>query len=175
MQGVQATRSVEARATSRPGQGDIVRYLDGLARLMDDVVRVPGLGLRVGLDPIVGLIPGVGDVATTVMSVAILIGAAYVGVPKITLLRMGLNVALDLGIGALPVVGDAFDFVWRSNRRNMALLRRSAPAAGRLPRRATAGDWAFVCGVIAALLVMFVGIVGIVAWVVSQLARVTIG
>ena len=82
---------------------------------MDDIIRIPGVGVRVGLDPIIGLIPGVGDVTTVVISVVILIGAAYAGVPKITLFRMGLNVALDVTIGALPIIGDVFDVWWKSN------------------------------------------------------------
>jgi hypothetical protein len=175
MHQAQTTRRADPRPLSRPGQGDVVRHLDGLARLMDDLVRIPGLGLRVGLDPIIGLIPGVGDATTAVMSMAILIGAAYAGVPKITLFRMGLNVALDMTIGALPIIGDMWDFWWRSNQRNMALLRRAAPAAGRAPRRATAGDWAFVGGVIGVLLAVFVGMILLIALLVGQLTRMTIG
>ncbi len=171
----QVTRRVAARPVSRPGPGDVVHHLDILARLMDDLVRIPGLRVRVGLDPVVGLIPGLGNVATTAMSLMILIGAAYAGVPRITLLRMALNVALDMAISAIPVLGNAFDVLWRANQRNMALLRRSAPAAGRPVQRATVGDWAFVGGVIGALIALFVGIVVIVAWFVSQLARIVIG
>jgi hypothetical protein len=175
MQRAQATRRVEARPVARPGQGDVVRHLDGLARLMDDLVRIPGLGLRVGLDPIIGLIPGVGDVATSVMSFAILIGAAYAGVPKVTLFRMGLNVALDMTIGALPFFGDLFDVWWKSNQRNMALLRRATPAAGQVARRGTSSDWAFVGAVISALFALLIGVIAIVGWVVSQLGRLVIG
>ncbi len=179
MREAQAGRGVTVPVTrqgqTRPGQGDVVRHLEGLARLMDDVVRVPGLGLRVGLDPIIGLIPGVGDVTTTIMSLAILIGAAYAGVPKITLLRMGLNIALDMTIGSLPFVGDVFDFWWKSNRRNMNLLRRAMPTAGQRPRGGTASDYAFVGAVIGALLALLFGVFVIIAWLFAQLSRVVIG
>ncbi len=175
MDGAQATRRVEPRPITRPGQGDVVRHLDGLARLMDDIVRIPGVGVRVGLDPIIGLVPGVGDIATVVMSIVILIGAAYAGVSKITLFRMGLNVALDMTIGALPIVGDLFDVWWKSNQRNMALLRRASPTAGGPPQGATTSDWAFVGGVIGVLLALLVGLIAIMGWVLSQLGRIIVG
>jgi hypothetical protein len=138
-------------------------------------VRVPGLGWRVGIDPIIGLIPGVGDITSTLMSVTILLGAAYVGVPKVTLLRMGFNVGLDLIIGVIPFIGDAFDVWWRANQRNMALLRQRAPSADRVARHATPGDWAFVIAIILVLFAILAAVVLAVAWMVSRLAGLFIG
>jgi hypothetical protein len=168
-------RPVELRETPRPGGGEVLRQLDGLARVSDDLVRVPGLGWRVGIDPLIGLIPGLGDITSTVMAVTILIGAAYVGVPKVTLLRMGMNVALDLIIGAIPFVGDAFDIWFRANQRNMAILHARMPAADRVVRRADLSDWAFVIAIIAVLIALLFAVFWFITWLLSQLGRLIFG
>jgi hypothetical protein len=80
---------------------------------MDDVFRVPVLGWRFGLDALLGLIPGLGDTSTSLVSFYILAAAVRYRVPKITLLRMGLNIAFDYVIGSLPVVGDVADAWWK--------------------------------------------------------------
>jgi hypothetical protein len=108
-----------------------------LARLLDSAVRVPGTNVRVGLDALVGLVPGIGDVASAAFSGYIILAAARLGAPKTVLLRMLLNVATDTVVGAVPVVGDLFDVGWRANARNAALLDRhlAAPAATRAASR----------------------------------------
>ena len=93
---------------------------------MDDMFRVPVLGWRFGLDSVIGLIPGFGDTASSLVSFYILVNAVRYRVPKITLLRMGLIYAIDYAVGSLPVVGDLFDAWWKSNQRNMDLLRKRA-------------------------------------------------
>src|SRR5687767_5126994 len=93
--------------------------LEMLGHLMDNAFRVPGTNFRFGLDPVLGLIPGVGDFASSVVSVLILISAVRYGVPRITLIRMALNVGLDFVVGAIPIVGDVFDAWWKSNQRNL--------------------------------------------------------
>ena len=100
--------------------------LEQLSWLMDDLFRVPVLGWRFGLDALVGLIPGFGDTATSLVSFYILVAAVRYRVPKITLLRMGLNVAFDYVVGSLPVVGDLADAWWKSNHKNMDLLKKRA-------------------------------------------------
>ena len=110
------------------------------AALRDNAFRVPGPDIRVGLDPILGLIPGIGDLATPVLSVLLLVHGARVRVPKIVLARMVINAIIDFTVGAIPVVGDLFDFGWKSNAWNLALLERHA-RPGMPPTR---GDWIFV-------------------------------
>lgn len=95
-----------------------------LTRLLDTAVRVPFTNIRFGLDPVLGLIPGLGDVAGAVLSGYVVLLAARLGAPRATLLRMLANVAIDTGAGSLPILGDLFDVAWKSNSRNLALLER---------------------------------------------------
>jgi len=117
------TIRTEFRTAAQPVHLD--RTLERLTRLMDDAFRVPGTNFRVGLDAIVGLIPGVGDVVGWLASAYILAAAARQGVPRATLLRMTMNTAVDLVGGALPIVGDVFDAWWKSNRRNLTLMQQA--------------------------------------------------
>ena len=123
---------------------------------MDDLIRVPVLGWRFGLDALIGLIPGFGDTATSLVSFYILVNAVRYGVPKITLLRMGLNIAIDYAVGSLPLVGDFVDAWWKSNQRNLDLLRKRATVSVEEARAASAGDWLFVGGIIFGLIVLAV-------------------
>jgi len=111
--------------------------LQRLSWLMDDLIRVPGIGWRFGLDAIVGLIPGLGDTATTLVSFYILASAVRYRVPKVTLLRMGLNIGIDYLVGSLTVGG-------RSLRRLVEIKsdeRRTAEPAGySFPERSTPGN-----------------------------------
>ena len=99
-----------------------VKRIRRIARLLDDSFRVPGTNARFGLDGLIGLIPGVGDLATAAVSLYLIHEARQLGVPKATLLRMVAHSGLDLAIGALPLVGDLADFVMKPNRRNVRLL-----------------------------------------------------
>ncbi|MBX0321863.1 DUF4112 domain-containing protein [Halomicroarcula sp. F13] len=98
-----------------------VRRLERIARALDESVRVPGIGIRVGLDPLLGLLLVAGDVVTGLCSLYIVLEAGRLGVSRRTLARMLLNVALDVGIGVVPVVGDLFDALWKANVRNVDL------------------------------------------------------
>ena len=95
-----------------------------MAWWLDEVIRVPGTRIRIGLDPLLGLIPGLGDVVGAFLSAAIVVESLRRGVPKSTVVRIVTNIILDTTIGALPVLGDLFDFAWKSNRRNLDLLER---------------------------------------------------
>ena len=120
------------------------------ARWLDAGIPVPGTGLRIGLDPVIGLIPGAGDTVGALLGGWILIEAGRRGVPKATLLRMAFNVALDAILGAVPVVGDLFDFVWKSNLRNVDLLAKAAAD----PVTARRSDRVFTAAVVAGVLVL---------------------
>lgn len=99
-----------------------VRRLQWLANLLDAAVRVPGTRFRVGIDPILGLIPGVGDAASTLCSLYILYEAVRLNRPRPVLAKMTVNIALDALIGAVPVLGDLFDFAFKANQRNLRLM-----------------------------------------------------
>jgi hypothetical protein len=119
------------------------RNLDLLSHLLDDFLRIPGTQIRFGLDGIVGLIPGVGDVIGAMASWIIILAAWLRGVPRVTLARMLANVAIETIVGTVPVLGDAFDIAWKANRRNFALLERSigtVPSYGSNGPYATAGS-----------------------------------
>jgi Domain of unknown function (DUF4112) len=96
-----------------------------LSRMLDSAVRVPGTGIRFGLDPILGIIPGLGDVAGAALSGYIVLLAQRLGAPRAVVLRMLANVAADTVGGTVPVVGDLFDVAFKSSSRNLALLERT--------------------------------------------------
>ena len=121
-----------------------------LALIMDEFLRFPGTKIRFGLDPIIGLLPGIGDVASAIISAVALVHAARCGVPKILLARMAMNILINELVGIIPGLGDAFSFWFKSNVRNYELLRRysAAPAGSRR------GDWIFVIAVLSLLFVI---------------------
>lgn len=114
---------------------------------LDDAIAIPGTRIRIGLDPILGLLaPGVGDGISAAAQLLLLWAAFRARVPRPTLVRMGLNIAIDAAVGALPFAGDLFDFGFKAGRRNLVLLERAQRRPG---GRATLSDYAFVFGVIA--------------------------
>ena len=100
-----------------------IARLDKLATLLDVAFRIPFTKFRFGVDGLIGLAPGFGDVVTTGLSLWIVHEAYQLGVPRPVLLRMLGNVAIDGMIGAVPVAGDVFDVLWRGNKRNVRILR----------------------------------------------------
>ena len=109
---------------SRPqSRAERIARLDALANLLDTAFVLPGTNIRFGFDAMIGLVPGIGDAITTLMSLYIVREARALGVPRRVIARMLVNVALDGVVGAVPLLGDAFDVMWRANRRNMALLQ----------------------------------------------------
>lgn len=104
--------------------------LEALAKLMDGAFVVPGTNTRVGLDAIIGIIPGIGDAISGLISSYLIWEARKLGVSRWTLARMAGNTLLDTTIGAIPLAGDVFDVMFRANMKNMALLRRHLKAKG---------------------------------------------
>ena len=151
------------------GREDIERSLDQLSRYMDGLFRIPGTGWRIGLDALVGLVPGVGDFATTAVSFYILAAGVRYRVPKVTLLRMASNIAVDYLLGAVPVVGDLFDAAWKSNQKNVALLRERATVGASEAREASLSDWLFVGLIMLVLLVLLLGSIGFSLWLLSRI------
>ena len=167
-----AERSIEAVER----QVTVDENLENLAWLMDDLIRIPGLGWRFGLDALVGLIPGFGDTATSLASFYILASAVRYRVPKITMLRMGLNVGIDYLVGSLPLVGDLFDAWWKSNQKNIALLRQRATVSAEEARQGKLSDWLFVGLIILLLAGLALGAAAVSVYlfviIFQQLSRV---
>lgn len=108
----------------KPELKDRLDRLDRLAHNLDSRYRIPGTGIRFGWDGILGLVPGLGDIATLGPAGYILLEAHRLGAPKHLKGRMAFNSGVDWIIGSIPLVGDVFDVGWKANRRNVALLRR---------------------------------------------------
>jgi len=127
-------------------------WLERVAWLLDDAVEVPLLRRRIGLDPLIGLIPGGGDTAAALVSAGTLLTALRLGTPRIIVVRMGLNIGFDYLAGLVPFLGDLFDFAFKSNRRNLVLLRQHATGT----RKPGLADYAVVGGVFLTLGGLFV-------------------
>ncbi len=150
---------------SPPPAAAALAPLRTVTRVFDEAVRVPGTPLRIGLDALLGLVPGVGDAVSGLAALYGMWVGARVGAPAAVLLRMLFNIAVDAGVGAIPLAGDLFDVGWKANRRNLDLLERWVVAPG-ATRRASAG---MLVGVAAAVLALAVGLVWLAAWGLSRL------
>lgn len=152
-----ARSAARALATKQHEPEKIEHSLEQLSRWMDGLFRVPGTGWRFGLDAIVGLVPGVGDTLTTIVSFYILAAGVRYRVPKVTLARMGANLAVDYLVGSIPLVGDLFDAAWKSNQMNVELLKRRATVNAEEARRGRLSDWLFVAFIMFLLVALLVG------------------
>jgi Domain of unknown function (DUF4112) len=132
--------------------------------LLDSAFRVPGTNLTFGLDPILGLIPGLGDLTTPLFAALLLLHGVRMRIPRVVQIRMLINAIIDFLIGFIPVVGDLFDFGWKANVRNLALLERHAHPAS----KATKGDWIFVFSIVGVLVVIAVIPIAFAAWLLAR-------
>jgi len=145
--------------------------LDILSHLLDDFIKVPGTSIRFGLDGIVGLVPGIGDVLGGIASCIIILAAWMRGVPYVTVVRMVANVGIEVVVGAIPILGDAFDIAWRANRRNYALLTGSLYE----PRKHTIQSWIFLIALFAGLFVLMLIPMLLLAWLANGLIHALFG
>lgn len=114
-------------------QQGVLTRLEWISRMFDDAFRLPGTSIRLGWDALLGLIPVVGDAATTAVSAYFVWEAHRLGARKRTLLKMLANVGVDFLVGTIPLVGDLVDVTWRANRKNMRVLVRELERQGKLP------------------------------------------
>lgn len=140
---------------------DLRRY----ATILDEAFRIPGTTIRFGLDPIIGLVPVLGDLASPVFAGLLVVEGARLGIPKIVLMRMVVNALIDAVIGAIPFAGAAADVFIRANTRNMALLERHAVPGG---RPATRGDYWFVWIALTLLVLGIVAIFSLTLWLAAK-------
>jgi len=139
--------------------------LKNLENLLDEAFRVPGTQLRFGIDGIIGLVPGFGDVLAGILSAIIPVAAWIRGVPYITLVRMAANLGIAVLIGTIPLFGDIFDIAWKPNRRNYRLLQRHLGE----PRRHTWRDWGFLGILLGGLALIFAVPILLVFWFLAWL------
>ena len=154
---------------------NVDKGLERLGWLMDDLFRIPVLGWRFGLDALIGLVPGLGDTTTALVSFYILAAAVRYRVPKITMLRMGLNIGIDYVFGSLPFVGDVADAWWKSNQKNLDLLRRRATVSAEEAREGKLSDWVFVGGIIVGLAALAIASAVISFYLLLQIGELLAG
>jgi hypothetical protein len=138
------------------------------AVLLDSAFQVPGTKLRFGLDPIVGLLPGAGDLVTGFFAVMILLHAVRLRIPKVVMARMVINSGLDLLAGAVPILGDLFDAGYKANLRNLTLLERHAHP-GIPPQRS---DYVFVAVCIGVLALIAIVPLFVLWWLLSHIPAI---
>lgn len=144
--------------------GAAERRIGRVTHALDELVTVPGTSQRVGLDPLIGLIPIVGDTVAATVGLWVIGEAARFGIPRVVLGRMIVNLLIDLAIGAIPLVGDVFDLAFRSNTRNLELFRRHALHAG----ASTRGERTFFLG----LLLLLAGVAWLLFAAIGALLQV---
>jgi hypothetical protein len=143
----------------------LIAIADVLAKVLDTTVKIPGTSIYIGLDPLLGLIPGIGDALANLIGTVILGLATRVRVPRIVLARMGLNLLINGVVGTIPIAGDLFSVWFQSNTRNAALLR----AAAMKPDRETRPDWFYVGGIVGGTVVLMLLAIAFVVWAVAKL------
>jgi Domain of unknown function (DUF4112) len=134
-----------------------LKRLRQMARLLDKAVVIPGTEVGIGLDPILGLIPGGGDFLGVMLSAYIVLEAARLGAPRATLGRMTVNIIMDGILGAVPVLGDFFDLAWTANTHNIKLLEEYL----KFPGQRKKADWWFIAGILLVLLVVAIALVAL--------------
>jgi hypothetical protein len=153
---------IDGHYVRNQNQANAEENIEKIAWLMDK--SIPIGGMRIGLDPLLGLLPGVGDIFGAVVSTVLIVHAHRAGVPKPTLLRMIANVGIDSAVGSVPVVGDFFDFAWKANTRNLELYRASIRGQHH-PKH----DWAFLFLLVIGLAVVVAIPVALAVWAFRSL------
>lgn len=143
----------------------LLAIADMLAKVLDTSIRIPGTSWSIGLDPLLGLIPGIGDVLANLIGTVILGIATRLQLSRIVLTRMSLNLLINGTVGAIPVVGDIFSLWFKSHARNAALLREAAMK----PDRETHVDWLYVAGIIGGTVGLMLITIAVISWLVYQL------
>lgn len=158
----------ESKALARASALQRIRTL---THILDNAIPIPGTTHRIGLDPIIGLVPGGGDTVGTLLSAYIVLEALRFNLPKETLVRMVSNLALDGVLGTMPLLGDLFDLGWKANSQNLALLEEHAAH----PDDSRAADRGFVIFIAVVVVAMALLITLLIATLISLLVRAITG
>jgi len=153
------------RAAETVSPQPIDNHLERIALLMDQSIRIPGTGIRFGLDPVIGFFfPVAGDAIGAIVSAYIVLVSVKYGLPKIVIARMVFNIAADFVVGSIPFLGDAADFVWKVNTRNLRLLNKYASGK----RGSFWSDWAWVLILFGVLFVLLFGVIALIFWSIKS-------
>src|ERR1700733_3082919 len=166
-----ASPEILSPRTKRAGKMFDDENLDILSHILDDFIKVPGTSIRFGLDGIMGVVPGIGDILGGIASCIIIIAAWMRGVSYVTVTRMVANVAIEVVVGSIPILGDMFDIAWRANRRNYALLVGSVDE----PRKHTIQSWFFLGGLCIILMALVLLPLLLLTWVFDGLFHALFG
>ncbi|EIJ36440.1 DUF4112 domain-containing protein [Thiothrix nivea] len=148
-----------------------MKKLDHLAWLLDSSICVPGTNWRIGLDGLIGLIPGIGDLTAGALSSYILLQAVRMGVPPLVIARMVLNIALESVLGVIPVIGDLFDFIFKANQRNVQLMHNYLDNPQTIKRRSAVTVIAVVALVIAALVLIVWAVIALLSALLAAISH----
>jgi hypothetical protein len=157
-----------AREGSRQDRDALAKVI---ALVMDTMFKVPGTNVRFGLDPIVGLVPGLGNAVGAIVSSIVLFQSARSGIPRIVLVRMALNVLINTAAGAVPLIGDLFSVWWKSNVRNYRLYQKHASDTAVSTRK----DWYFVIVLVSLILLGLLAVLALLVWVAVRLLQLLVG
>ena len=139
-----------------------------IARWLDRAIAIPGTKIKLGLDAVIGLLPGGGDFLGTLLSMYVIVEAARLGAPQPLLVQMAVNVAVDLGLGTVPVAGDVVDIFWKSNARNVDLLEEHLESvAGARIETEPSVSWVWLIGLLILLLLGAIAAIALGIWVLS--------
>lgn len=153
------------------GREHLLAIADLIAKVMDTTIRIPGTSWYMGLDPLLGLIPGIGDALANLIGTVILGLGTRLQVPRIVLARMSLNLLINGTVGAVPIFGDLFSVWFRSHSRNAALLRDAAMK----PDRETHADWFYVGGIIGGTVALLLLMIAVIIWLIYKLLLLVSG
>jgi len=138
-----------------------------LSELLDNAVTIPGTSYRVGIDPLLGLFPGIGDYLGAFLSGYIIYEAARLGASRPTLLRMVSNVILETIVGLIPALGDIFDVFWKANVKNVTLLEKQLASAEKREK----ADWFFLIVLLVGLFLIIIGIASLSLWILISVIQ----
>ncbi len=144
---------------------DLEQLAQAIAQLLDNSLTIPGTSIKIGLDPLIGLIPGIGDLISNAIGSSLLFLATKAGVPRIVIFRMSFNIIINMAIGAIPGIGDLFSIWFKSNLQNAQLLHRHCQTKASVT---TLSDWLYVGSLVLGMLLLLGLALGLIFWLGSM-------
>lgn len=158
--------SAEQHSWAKDKNNNISQLAQALGQLLDASLTIPGTTIKIGLDPLIGLIPGIGDIISNGIGSSLLFLATKAGVPRIVILRMSLNIVINMVVGAIPVIGDLFSIWFKSNLQNAQLLHRHSQTTTPVT---TLIDWVYVGSIIIGMILLLGLTLSFIFWLGSSI------